>query len=321
MALLWTGILFALLELHSSLAAKPSVLPTARWAVSKFRRGRALLPGADTVDGITSVAWCFSACLRVPTCRAFNYGKATCQLLQQELCHQAGLKLTVDPRLNYYDLQEHLIDERTGPLWKTPFCSEDGFCSPACEPLLHIPRLNEVCDRDFECQMRTGPQAVCRKRLCKCAEGYFIASNTTCEQLPVSGYSLFPGAVEGSYIRLSTTEANFTRASAECARDAPGAELAYVADGDTNRFLRELMRRAKVRSAFIGLTDEQQEGVWLWVANSQKLRTTQFWRPGAPDNANDGEHCAQMSNEIDFGWDDVPCSTEGRYFCQLPHPN
>lgn len=64
-----------------------------------------------------------------------------------------------------------------------------------------------------------------------------------------------------------------------------------------------------------------QEGVWLWVANGQKLRTTQFWRPGAPDNANDGEHCAQMSNEIDFGWDDVPCSTEGRYFCQLPHPN
>ncbi|KAL1475188.1 hypothetical protein MTO96_037481, partial [Rhipicephalus appendiculatus] len=122
---------------------------------------------------------------------------------------------------------------------------------------LHIPRLNEVCDRDFECQMRTGPMAVCRKRLCKCAEGYFIASNTTCEKLPVEGYSLYPGALEGGYFRLSATEANFSRASSECALDS-GAELAYVADGDTNRFLRELMRRAKVRSAFIGLTDEQQ---------------------------------------------------------------
>ncbi|KAL3251120.1 hypothetical protein MRX96_055242 [Rhipicephalus microplus] len=63
------------------------------------------------------------------------------------------------------------------------------------------------------------------------------------------------------------------------------------------------------------------EGAWIWVANGQRLRTTQFWRPGAPDNANDGEHCAQLSNEIDFGWDDVACSTEAHYFCQLPHPN
>ncbi|XP_037517657.1 uncharacterized protein LOC119394426 [Rhipicephalus sanguineus] len=320
MALLWTALLCALLKVHGSQATASKVVPTARWAVSEFRRGRALLQGADTVDGIESVTWCFAACLKVPTCRAFNYGKAGCQMLQQELCHQAGLKLTAEPRLNYYDLQDRALDERMGPLWKTPFCSEDGFCSPTCEPLLHIPRLNEACDRDFECQMRTGPMAVCRRRLCKCAEGYFIASNTTCEKLPVDGYSLYPGALEGGYFRLSTTEANFSRASSECALDV-GAELAYVADGDTNRFLRELMRRAKVRSAFIGLTDEQQEGVWIWVANGQKLRTTQFWRPGAPDNANDGEHCAQLSNEIDFGWDDVTCSTEARYFCQLPHPN
>ncbi|KAH7951609.1 hypothetical protein HPB52_010912 [Rhipicephalus sanguineus] len=209
MALLWTALLCALLKVHGSQATASKVVPTARWAVSEFRRGRALLQGADTVDGIESVTWCFAACLKVPTCRAFNYGKAGCQMLQQELCHQAGLKLTAEPRLNYYDLQDRALDERMGPLWKTPFCSEDGFCSPTCEPL------------------------------------------------PVDGYSLYPGALEGGYFRLSTTEANFSRASSECALDV-GAELAYVADGDTNRFLRELMRRAKVRSAFIGLTDEQQ---------------------------------------------------------------
>ncbi|KAH8022720.1 hypothetical protein HPB51_002723 [Rhipicephalus microplus] len=92
-------------------ATASKVIPTARWAISEFRRGRALLQGTDAVDGIESVTWCFAACLKVPTCRAFNYGKGGCQMLQQELCHQAGLKLTADPRLNYYDLQERALDE------------------------------------------------------------------------------------------------------------------------------------------------------------------------------------------------------------------
>ncbi|KAK8780633.1 hypothetical protein V5799_018029 [Amblyomma americanum] len=98
-------------RLSRSTAGAPTVVPSARWAVSEFRRGRALLQGADTVDGIVSVTWCFAACLKVPTCRAFNYGKAGCQILQQELCHQAGLKLTAEPRLNYYDLQDAVLDE------------------------------------------------------------------------------------------------------------------------------------------------------------------------------------------------------------------
>lgn len=48
-------------------------------------------------------------------------------------------------------------------------------------PVLHLPRLNEQCERDFECQMRTGELAVCRRQRCKCAPGYYIAGNTTCE--------------------------------------------------------------------------------------------------------------------------------------------
>lgn len=37
-----------------------------------------------------------------------------------------------------------------------------------------------------------------------------------------------------------------------------GGHLAYAEDGDTNRFLREYMRKNKVRSAYLGLTDQQQ---------------------------------------------------------------
>ncbi|KAG0423067.1 hypothetical protein HPB47_001160 [Ixodes persulcatus] len=318
MAAVWIVLGFLCQGLEVSLGQEPSPrVLTLRRATSEFRRHRALTPEAPfRIDG---VSWCLAACLRTDTCRAFNYGAHLCQLLDQDLCSESGRKLVPSPTLSYYDLMDNAMEERSGPLWSTPFCSEDGFCSPRCEPLLYLPRLNELCDRDFECHMRTGPLAVCRRRLCKCTPGYYIEGNATCEQLPAEGYSLFAGSTEGSYFKLSTGDANFTVAAEECAKD--GATLAYVADGDTNRFLRELMRRSKVRAAYIGLTDEVQEGAWVWVANGQRLKTTQFWRPGAPDNRDDAEHCAQLSNEIDFGWDDVQCGVEGRFFCQLPHLN
>lgn len=75
--------------------------------------------------------------------------------------------------------------------------------------------------------------------------------------MPVEGYSLFAGPVDGFYYKLSTQEANFSMAEEACTNES-SAVLAHVPDGDTNRFLRELMRRGKVRAAYIGLTDEHQ---------------------------------------------------------------
>ncbi|XP_064485332.1 collectin-11-like [Ornithodoros turicata] len=265
---------------------------------------------------------CLGACLQTENCRAFNYGASLCQLLDRDLCNETGLHLTENKHMSYYDLQPSVKYEHDGILFPTPYCREAGFCSPRCEEIIYEPYLGQPCEKNFECQMRAGPNSVCRIKpgLCKCAPGYYIEDNTTCVALPSSGYSLYTNLKgDGLYYKLSETSHNFTEALQVC-EEVDGGFLARIDEGDVNRFLREVMRVAKVRNAYIGLTDVEQEGVWRWL-NGDRLKTKQFWKPGAPDNHNDLEHCAQLGNEIDFGWDDVNCATVSKYLCQFPKGN
>lgn len=89
-------------------------MKTVQRAASEFRHKKALILETENIVKTKSVTWCLAACLQSETCRAFNYGSTVCQLLEQDLCQEAGLKLAPYPSLSYYDLQESVEYEVSG---------------------------------------------------------------------------------------------------------------------------------------------------------------------------------------------------------------
>lgn len=61
---------------------------------------------------------------------------------------------------------------------------------------------------------------------------------------------------------------------------------------------------------WIGLTDKNHEGTWLWVDGSELM--TAFWDTGEPNNAGD-EDCAEFKNGK---WNDALCSTRVSWICE-----
>ncbi|OQR68988.1 C-type lectin domain family 4 member F-like [Tropilaelaps mercedesae] len=278
--------------------------------------------------------YCLAHCVAAgEDCAAFNMDRSNgvCELLSAHLCNHSGLELNPSDTFTYYDVYLDPATEENGVMYSTPYCKLKGYCNPECEPWVYMPRLDEECNESYECKMRIGPRGICRvpPNLCKCETGYHIVedpkrNSKSCVKMDVEGYEVFPNvkseSKKGLYFKLVMVDLDFERAANYCI-EVEGGYLAHAEDGTTNRFLREYMRKKKVRSAYLGLSDQQQEGVWIWTHSGQKLKTAQFWKSGAPDNFNDVEHCAMITNEIDFGWDDVPCDKLGKFFCERPETN
>ncbi|XP_013876584.1 C-type lectin domain family 4 member K [Austrofundulus limnaeus] len=74
---------------------------------------------------------------------------------------------------------------------------------------------------------------------------------------------------------------------------------------------------------WIGLTDSETEGSWLWVDRSPLDKS--FWINGEPNNMGnppDGEDCAALKVDRADGdlqtWNDFPCSYAARIICEKP---
>ena len=73
-----------------------------------------------------------------------------------------------------------------------------------------------------------------------------------------------------------------------------------------------------LESFWIGLSDVQQEGSWIWMNSGTVLTYQSFtnWEHGKPDNYQDNENCACIDSARNYLWDDWPCQTGKHYICE-----
>ena len=69
---------------------------------------------------------------------------------------------------------------------------------------------------------------------------------------------------------------------------------------------------------FLGLNDREREGQYKWADGSKAIEEEFRWLPGEPANSPPGEDCVEMYTRTNqFLWNDVPCSDELSFVCQV----
>ncbi len=83
-----------------------------------------------------------------------------------------------------------------------------------------------------------------------------------------------------------------------------GGQLAIVTSQEQNDALTKLVKDAGKAEAWIGATDEAQEGAWVWVDGS--AMSYKNWNASQPNNKNNNEHYALLWAAQQGKWADQP---------------
>uniref|UniRef100_A0A665V1W6 C-type lectin domain-containing protein n=1 Tax=Echeneis naucrates TaxID=173247 RepID=A0A665V1W6_ECHNA len=135
-----------------------------------------------------------------------------------------------------------------------------------------------------------------------------LSIKCTTENIWCLGWKYF----RSSCYYVSTETKSWNASRNECLKK--GADLVIVSTDEEQEFLIELNK-----SIWIGLTDEEEEGVWKWVDGTTP--TKRYWRSQHPDNAG-GENCAAVQNTGSnlSKWNDLPCSHKLYGVCEKKKP-
>ncbi|XP_072526438.1 uncharacterized protein [Salminus brasiliensis] len=108
---------------------------------------------------------------------------------------------------------------------------------------------------------------------------------------------------------ISTEKKSWSESREHCRKR--GADLLIINSREEQDFIHKLRGGQQV---WIGLTDRERKGVWKWVDGS--ALTTEFWRTGEPNGAN--EHCVITGYKSDSvkNWADFPCKDQFVWICE-----
>ncbi|XP_072227228.1 C-type lectin domain family 4 member E-like [Leuresthes tenuis] len=118
---------------------------------------------------------------------------------------------------------------------------------------------------------------------------------------------------------------SWTKSRDECRRK--GGDLVKIDSREEQRFLEARLRDKMEEDEdkfWIGLTDSEEEGRWLWADRSPLDTCLTFWSPDEPDNWTEnnspGEDCVRMGQKGGAGdlrcWFDHSCDNPHKSICE-----
>ena len=141
--------------------------------------------------------------------------------------------------------------------------------------------------------------------VCECDPGYRAPSPPlVCMTNPAYSNTVLLGR---RYRFVFTPTVNWQEAENACAVD--GAHLAVINDAEENS---QLDSPANNQFLWIGYTDQQTEGQWVWVTGNSHPYTK--WKGGEPNNQGGNEDCVEFRD--DATWNDLPCMNTIGYICE-----
>ncbi|XP_049428017.1 CD209 antigen-like protein E isoform X2 [Epinephelus fuscoguttatus] len=91
-----------------------------------------------------------------------------------------------------------------------------------------------------------------------------------------------------------------------------GADLVIINSRQEQAFLTGF-----TAAAWVGMTDREKEGTWIWVDGTPVDKDGLNWAPGQPDGAFGGEDCGDIRTMTDFiGLNDFNCSARSQWICE-----
>ena len=72
---------------------------------------------------------------------------------------------------------------------------------------------------------------------------------------------------------------------------------------------------------WVGITDQAEEGVWMWVNGWRAVNSALFWERNNPSNSRDIENCGELLVHSSVGYlslNDVPCYFRRIAVCEKP---
>lgn len=104
-----------------------------------------------------------------------------------------------------------------------------------------------------------------------------------------------------------------------------GAQLVKIESAEENDFIKSMYLNASGVTFWVGLTDQVQEGDWIW-ADGSSLRDYEDWFQD-PNNLGGNQHCVHIIKgplsigeyrfgDDDFGWNDLECNFTLGYICE-----
>ncbi|KAL4218175.1 hypothetical protein ACF0H5_022911 [Mactra antiquata] len=120
-------------------------------------------------------------------------------------------------------------------------------------------------------------------------------------------------AFEGSCYLFGETAAHFTEAEDFC-RKHHNSHLVHIDSDLENKFIKDHLRDHQTHSWWMGLTDQDIEGVWKWFDTDTVAAFTD-WDPSQPDPSE--EDCGVFWLAFDFKWGDVPCTSSFPPICEM----
>jgi len=125
--------------------------------------------------------------------------------------------------------------------------------------------------------------------------------------------SLFWFSFNGRCYKYIATKMTWIDAELHCV--SKGGNLVSIHSQEEQKFVQHLIKSFDPAEGFtwIGLTDCQKDGAWLWTDGTPFDFT--FWNEGEPNNFGGSEACVHTNWSTDKKWNDAECSSEYSFVC------